>query len=168
MDQSLNSSEPFRHGSFAGQTCVVTGGSQGLGYATAELMKARGAASILLVGRDQAKGDAAAASLDGDGCAVSFLSADIGSTDGVDTPARRVPDQHRHGLYVPAGSRKLESGHERHASVLHAPCARHARVRTGVQKRLDHLPAGTLDARQVQRREPIGAVDSVDIGARSD
>lgn len=67
---------------FAGKTCVVTGGSQGLGYAVAELMKARGAARILLVGRDQAKGDAAAASLDGDGCEVSFLSADMATTDG--------------------------------------------------------------------------------------
>ena len=73
-DQTLDVSDPYRHGSFSGQTCVVTGGSQGLGNAVAQLMKARGAQNIMLVGRDQAKGDAAAAELDGDGCSVSFLS----------------------------------------------------------------------------------------------
>ena len=55
-DQTLDVSDPYRHGSFSGQTCVVTGGSQGLGNAVAQLMKARGAQNIMLVGRDQAKG----------------------------------------------------------------------------------------------------------------
>lgn len=93
-DQSLDPTEPYRHGSFAGKTCVVTGGSQGLGFATAELMKARGAANILLVGRDQAKGDAAAASLRSDDCDVSFLSSDIGSTAGVDAIVSTVDDRY--------------------------------------------------------------------------
>jgi len=84
MSQDLNPSDPYRFGSFAGKTCVVTGGSQGLGYAVAELMKARGAEGILLVGRDQAKGDASAARLDGDGCSVSFVSADLATTEGVE------------------------------------------------------------------------------------
>ena len=82
--QHLDVTDPYRHGSFEAQTCVVTGGSQGLGNALAQLMKARGAANILLVGRDQSKGEAAAAGLDGYGCNVSFLSADIGTTEGVE------------------------------------------------------------------------------------
>ena len=80
--QDLEPGSPHRHSSFGGQTCLVTGGSQGLGNAVARLMKARGAANIVLVGRDQEKGAAAAAALDGDGCSVSFLSADLATTEG--------------------------------------------------------------------------------------
>ena len=93
-DQTLDPASPYRHGDFAGQTCVVTGGSQGLGLAVAELMKARGAAAIMLVGRDQAKGDAAAASLNGDGCDVSFLSADLADTAGAEAVVTAVDDRH--------------------------------------------------------------------------
>lgn len=94
MSQDLNADEPYRHGSFSGQTCVVTGGSQGLGNAVAQLMKARGAQNILLVGRDQAKGDAAAAALDGDGCSVSFLSADIGTASGIESIVSAVDERY--------------------------------------------------------------------------
>ncbi len=83
-DQALDPNDPTAFSSMAGQTFVVTGGSQGLGYATAELMKARGAAQILIVGRDQAKGDAAAASLTDDACRSVFLSSDLYGTDGVE------------------------------------------------------------------------------------
>ena len=93
-DQTLDTSAPYRHGAFEGQTCVVTGGSQGLGNAVAQLMKARGAENILLVGRDQAKGDAAAGELDGDGCSVSFLSSDIGTSEGVEAIAAAVDDRY--------------------------------------------------------------------------
>ncbi|MEC7672293.1 MAG: SDR family NAD(P)-dependent oxidoreductase, partial [Actinomycetota bacterium] len=51
--------------SFDGRVALITGGSQGLGYATAALLKEKGASGLLLVGRDQAKGEAAAASLTG-------------------------------------------------------------------------------------------------------
>ena len=93
-DQTLDVSDPYRHGSFSGQTCVVTGGSQGLGNAVAQLMKARGAQNIMLVGRDQAKGDAAAAELDGDGCSVSFLSSDIGTSTGIDNIVSTVDERY--------------------------------------------------------------------------
>ena len=92
-DQSLDTAAPYRHNSFAGQTGVVTGGSQGLGNAVARLMKARGAANLLLVGRDQAKGDAASAELDGDGCSVSFLSADLATTEGAELVASAVDER---------------------------------------------------------------------------
>lgn len=99
-DQALDPSQPYRHGSFEGQTFVVTGGSQGLGNAVAALLKARGAEAILLVGRDQAKGDAAASALDGDGCSVSFVSSDLGSTEGVDRVIATVDERYGkvHGL----------------------------------------------------------------------
>lgn len=93
-DQTLDPTEPFRFGSFAGKTCVVTGGSQGLGYAVAELMKARGASAILLVGRNETKGVAAAASLDGDGCAVGFLSADLATSGGAELVVSTVDEMY--------------------------------------------------------------------------
>ena len=94
MDQTLHPTDPHRFSSFVGKTCVVTGGSQGLGYAVAELMAARGAAAIMLVGRNQAKGEAAAASLDRDGCAVSFLSADLATTAGAELVVSTVDEQY--------------------------------------------------------------------------
>ena len=94
MSQTLDATAPYSHGSFAGQTCVVTGGSQGLGYAVAELMKARDAEAILLVGRDQSKGVAAASQLDGNGCRVSFLSADLATTDGAELVTTTVDERY--------------------------------------------------------------------------
>ncbi len=94
MSQELDTSEPYRHGSFVGKTCVVTGGSQGLGNAVAQLMHARGAKNILLVGRDEAKGHAAAAVLHDELCNVSFLSADIGTAAGVASIASTVDERY--------------------------------------------------------------------------
>ena len=94
MEQALDPAVPHRHSGFNGQTCVVTGGSQGLGNAVARLMKARGAANILLVGRDQAKGDAAAAAIDGDGCSVSFVSADLADTAGAELVVDTVDERY--------------------------------------------------------------------------
>lgn len=82
-EQDLDAAAPFGHASFDGMVAVITGGTQGLGYATAVLMKARGCAGLLLVGRDVAKGEAAAASLDGHGCRAKFISADLRSDAGV-------------------------------------------------------------------------------------
>jgi len=89
MDQTLNPSSPFAHATFDGKIAVITGGSQGLGFATAELMKARGAQGLLIVGRDVAKGAAAVARLDGDGCHAHFVSADLATVDGT----QRVVDE---------------------------------------------------------------------------
>ena len=88
--QHLDPSAPHGHASFADKIAVVTGGSQGLGFATASLMKARGAAGILLVGRDQEKGDAAARRLDGDGCRVEFASIDLREAGSADAVAERA------------------------------------------------------------------------------
>lgn len=92
--QALDADHPHRHASFAGQVAVVTGGSQGLGHAVAELQKARGTEAIVLVGRDRAKGEAAAAALDGGGCAVSFVAADLATTEGAEAVAAAVDERH--------------------------------------------------------------------------
>ena len=62
---------------FAGQYAVVTGGTQGMGEATARLLAARGAKGILLCGRNREKGAAVAGSLGKPGCDVRYLEADL-------------------------------------------------------------------------------------------
>jgi len=93
MSQNLDPAAPFEHASFVHKVAVITGGSQGLGYATASLMKARGAAGLLLVGRDQAKGERAAAALRTDGCQVEFISAELGSQEGVEAVVSTTESQ---------------------------------------------------------------------------
>ena len=70
--------------SFDGGIALVTGGAQGLGYAVSERLVAEGAAGLLLVGRDQHKGEAAAASLRTAGCRVQFLAADLAEAEACD------------------------------------------------------------------------------------
>jgi NAD(P)-dependent dehydrogenase (short-subunit alcohol dehydrogenase family) len=60
---------------------VITGGTQGLGLAIARLLKARGAAGLVLVSRSQDKGLAACTELDGPGCACAWVHADLSLAD---------------------------------------------------------------------------------------
>ena len=69
-------------GSFRGGVALITGGSQGLGYAVAQQLVSEGASGLLLVGRDGAKGEAAAESLRTGQCRAEFLAADLGHADG--------------------------------------------------------------------------------------
>ncbi len=64
-------------GSFRGGVALITGGSQGLGYAVAQRLVSEGASGLLLVGRDGAKGEAAAESLRTGQCRAEFLAADL-------------------------------------------------------------------------------------------
>jgi len=68
--------------SFEGRVALVTGGSQGLGFATASLLRQKGARGLMLVGRDAEKGRAAAAALTSDACRVEFVSVDLADPEG--------------------------------------------------------------------------------------
>jgi NAD(P)-dependent dehydrogenase (short-subunit alcohol dehydrogenase family) len=67
----------MKHGSLAGKYAVVTGGSQGLGAATARLFAARGAAGVVLSGRDEQRGQAMVAELEAAGCHARFVAGDL-------------------------------------------------------------------------------------------
>ena len=62
---------------FDGKIAVVTGGTQGLGAATAQLFAERGAAGLVICGRNADKGQEAAASLARDQCPTFFVKADL-------------------------------------------------------------------------------------------
>jgi len=64
-------------GQFTGRVAAVTGGTQGLGEATARLFAERGAAGLVICGRSQDKGQLLADELVAAGCATSFVHADL-------------------------------------------------------------------------------------------
>ena len=67
--------------SLQGKVAVITGSTQGLGETTARLFKERGAAGLIITGRNRKRGAAVAASLTGDGCTAHFVQADLASVD---------------------------------------------------------------------------------------
>jgi len=56
---------------------IVTGGTQGIGFAVAEALADEGCKALALVGRSQDKGDRAAAALRDRGVDAIFISADV-------------------------------------------------------------------------------------------
>jgi len=66
---------------FAGQYAVVTGGTQGMGEAVARLLAQRGAAGIVICGRNAKQGEAVARDLGGTGCDVRYVRADLGKVE---------------------------------------------------------------------------------------
>jgi NAD(P)-dependent dehydrogenase (short-subunit alcohol dehydrogenase family) len=78
---------------FAGRVALITGGTQGLGFAVADLLRRRGAVGLVLVGRDRDKGEAAAATLSDSQCRAVFVAADLYTADGCRTAVAAV-DEH--------------------------------------------------------------------------
>jgi NAD(P)-dependent dehydrogenase (short-subunit alcohol dehydrogenase family) len=66
---------------FDGKIAIITGSTQGLGEATARLFAERGAAGIVVTGRDRARGEAVAASLGTASCRAVFIRADMADVD---------------------------------------------------------------------------------------
>jgi NAD(P)-dependent dehydrogenase (short-subunit alcohol dehydrogenase family) len=67
--------------SFEGKYAVVTGSTQGLGEATVRLLAERGAAGIIVNGRNAERGNAVAADLRAGGCQAHFVQADLADVD---------------------------------------------------------------------------------------
>ena len=61
----------------AGKIAVITGSTQGLGAETARLFAARGAAGLVICGRNQANGESVAAEISAQGCPTHFVQADL-------------------------------------------------------------------------------------------
>ena len=62
---------------FEGKVTVVTGSTQGLGAAIARQIVERGAAGVVITGRDDDRGTAMAAELEDMGCQSVFVNADL-------------------------------------------------------------------------------------------
>lgn len=71
------SSEPQQ---LAGKVAVITGSTQGLGETIARLFVARGAAGIVIAGRNRERGEAVRADLERAGTKAVFVAADLGET----------------------------------------------------------------------------------------
>ncbi|KAA2234662.1 SDR family oxidoreductase [Salinarimonas soli] len=61
----------------AGKVAVVTGGTQGLGEAVARLFAARGAAGLVICGRNAERGERVAAEIGREGCRTIYVRADL-------------------------------------------------------------------------------------------
>ena len=64
-----------------GKIAIVTGGTQGLGEAVAELFATRGAKGLVICGRNADKGRAVAARISARGCKTEFVQADLAKVE---------------------------------------------------------------------------------------
>ena len=77
------------HSDLNGRYAVITGGTQGLGEAVARLFSERGAAGIVICGRNEVRGNKVASELTAGGCPTYFVQADLASVE----DCRRVADR---------------------------------------------------------------------------
>ena len=85
--------------SLAGKYAIVTGSTQGLGAAIARLFVERGAAGLIICGRNAERGKAVAATLHSDTCAVHFVQCDLANVE----DCRRivaVADEHFGSVHI--------------------------------------------------------------------
>lgn len=64
-----------------GKIAIITGSTQGLGADTARLFAERGAAGLVICGRNQAKGESVAAEISKKGCPTHFVRADLAQVE---------------------------------------------------------------------------------------
>lgn len=67
--------------SLDGKVAIVTGGTQGLGEATAHLLADRGARGLVICGRNEKNGERVKAALEKKGAKAVFVKADLGSVE---------------------------------------------------------------------------------------
>lgn len=77
---------------FGGKVAVVTGGSQGLGEATARLFAERGATGLVIGGRNEERGRAVADDLSRGGCASHFVAGDLAELEAVRALAAKADE----------------------------------------------------------------------------
>src|ERR1019366_9442425 len=79
--------------SIAGRSVIVTGGSRGIGRGIARVFAAKGA-QVLVVGRDLAQAEAAAATIRAEGGSASGFAANVADPADVDRMAAAAVERH--------------------------------------------------------------------------
>lgn len=79
-------------GGFEGKVAIVTGGTQGLGEATARLFVERGAKGIVTCGRNAEQGERVRADLEAAGAEAVFVRADLGDLEAVRRVTKAADD----------------------------------------------------------------------------
>jgi len=141
-----------------GKVIVVTGGTQGLGAATARLAAARGATGVAIVGRNAERGGAVVAELQAAGADALFVAAELGAPAAAEQIMVRV-DQHFgvvHGLVNAAAATERGGIWDTTAPMLDRTLA--VNVRTPLLL--------TQAAARIMRREGVAA-SIVNIGSVS-
>lgn len=135
--------QPPPAGALAGEVVVVTGGTSGLGRATAEALAGLGA-TVEVVGRDAGRGPEVVAAIEATGARATFRAADVGDTDSVEALAAALLAAHgRIGVVVHAAGaitperRETPQGVEAiWASMLVGPRRLTRRLATGLEEGL--------------------------------